>query len=763
MKTFSAYWMCLGTVLFSSIAWADDSQCEIHLYGGPEGSASTSLDVLSGNITQYAGKFYNLSFSVSDDCNAAAVQVQSVSTSSAGKVLVREGGSQFAGTYTIDTATLQLDGSGNWLLPSFTYQDAGTVSLELIFLNGRGERIINSNTVKFAYSPYAIAMEIVDPVCPDDSECAKLPILANGENFLAGDEFSVKYLAKGWCSSISGSGSAVGMSSLESCSTLPSYEYTSGSKIIALAYNEQDPDSNYLVPGEFYFNRRTEDGTGGSATADGSTERASYIKDVGRYTLKIKSYTDGKTGLEVRESVYDRNDFKVAPYYFEISPLSSSAVAEIPNSCQSNDENHRSFTYFGQPVSPEISISARNKQGDITSFFDYEYYKTDAENHGEVNIFDRYQLEFNAFTRDAVNGYTLLKHDDGSSRLVECSWCSAGNTSEFWKGGVLNLNGENYPLVSLSTGYLVRIMAKNYTDDPAREVSTGSTVIAYEGKSALTSYRDEAPVLRNGTGTDIRFYAFLGLSMRELSAGGTAYLSRDIRSDPASVRMTEEMVDNADYVHSKAVIFSGSPLELRMGRLVLSNSRSGRDDYLYMPVRAEYYRKVYNGDRLVSDGWILNTDDSCSLLSRGNFFLEPSGKTDRRIFLRDSSQIGFSDDAVSTSALVNEKNSGASAGDLTAANHGMWYLRISRPNGDASQIFFTLRILSAGRGYDFSSSGYASSVTLVRDTGAGSGFDERLVSPVWFGTSLEGIDQAFGAFRSWPGSDRILSQFQSLP
>ena len=85
----------------------------------------------------------------------------------------------------------------------------------------------------------------------------------------------------------------------------------------------------------------------------------------------------------------------------------------------------------------------------------------------------------------------------------------------------------------------------------------------------------------------------------------------------------------------------------------------------------------------------------------------------------------------------------------------MMYLRISSPEkkSDAASVnpvMFQLRDSSVGRSYPLAP---GASYVPVRDI---TGTDPVSSGPYWLGTTLEGVDQSQGAFRAWPGNDRVL-------
>ncbi len=723
------------------------------------GESISTVNTYSGEYTTLTAKLdLNVFLSLGCDINEIdSLNIYLSKNTSRGQISITDQNGDSL-VKNIKLKDLSTNSKGYYILPSFTFNDAGSVSVVIEvpslrkFLSGETFK----NSVNINYSPFALSMELEKPECSQDSECDKVSNLGNNETWLAGEEFNIKYTARAYCDALKNDSEPYSMKNLKSCPILPSFGYntSSVSTITTRAkslYFPDDDTSNYLVPKQFKFNQNSKDDRTGTTSTDGSTVRASYISDVGRFQLFIDSFKDALTGLTIKSSQYEMDeDELVAPYYFEVAPLSSSAVAEVSNTCTATDTDHNSFTYFGQPITPKISIRAMNKQGAVTTLFDKQYYEA----------ITNYHLSFKAFTGGSTSGYSYLTNKDGSSRLVDCSWCTTGTDSDIWSSGVLNLNAstsEN-PEITSSSSYFLRILAKNYTTDSVQ--SSLDQDMSLEGESTLLDYRDEAP---SYDGNWSRFYAYLGMNLQETSADGSSSVIRDIRPISSATRMSEISYINDKSENEKLVLFSGSPLELRMGRLALYNGRAGRASNLYMPIRAEYFRKIKNGDAEVSSGWILNDDDNCSLLSLDNFYIEPFGKTDSRVFLRTSQNVQFADGVVSKAQLVNEKSSSASTSSLVSAQKGQWYLRLSKPTGDASQVFFILRDSSVGLNYDLSSLSYISNFLPVRNTGISSGDDARYIQPSWLGTSLEGVDQSFGAFRSWPGSNRILYRLETLP
>ncbi len=632
-----------------------------------------------------------------------------------------------------------------YTIPSFRYYDAGIVTLNASGIVNVAD--VSSDTVitgssSFRFAPYGIQMK-VQSSCGADAECARVTSLSEDEKYLAGLDFNIFYIPKAYCTA----GESGKSEDLASCPTVPSYGYDAEhvQEISVSAENKMDISAekgNYLSPNVLKLNQHTEDDGSGSVSSDGSTLRVSEISDVGDYTLAVKEYTDAVSGLTVGRSTLALSGL-VAPYDFEFRSYSP-AQPQIRNSCGAVSSDQLSFTYFGQPVAPKLYVKARSKSGSAVTFFDSVHYR----------LIDRYSLDAELFT-SSDGTYTPLYNVINkvrSKRIVSCSTdCGDSVLGYAWQGGFLYLNATDSELMSLggtglnSASWHYRILAKGYTPD-------------LEGTKFISDYRSESP--RYDGSTWNRFYVFMSLGIREIVNADSVdadsvYVYRGVSASDPSGSLVYTYTDLAGKT-ATAALYRQNPLEMRMGRLVLSNARTAPGSSLFMPVKTEYYRRVMNGDTVASEGWIANNDDSCTVLSRDIFFIEPFGKTEGTVYLKGSSSVDYGNGMISEKAeLVNVRNSTAETGDRITADHGMMYLRISSPEKKSDEehdrpVMFQLRDSSVGRSYPLAP---GASYVPVRDI---TGTDPVSSGPYWLGTTLEGVDQSQGAFRAWPGNDRVL-------
>lgn len=714
----------------------------------PLKSLSSAFD--SSNNAFYAGrevKTYLAVIKNSEDdpsvCKTGTLKDGKVNLSLTYNTSVRSSGLDFVSSENTSVASSsgteiipEFDGT-YYTIPSFRYYDAGIVTLNasgIMNVAGVSSDTVITGSSTFRYSPYGIQMK-VQSSCGADAECARVTSLSEDEKYLAGLDFNIFYIPKAYCAA----GSSGKSEDLAGCRTVPSYGYDSDhvQEIYVSAENTRDSSAekgNYLSPNVLKLNQHTADDGSGSASSDGSTLRVSEISDVGNYTLAVKEYTDAVSGLTVGRSTLALSGL-VAPYDFEFRSYSPSQP-QIRNSCGALSSDQLSFTYFGQPVAPKLYVKARSKSGSAVTFFDREHYP----------LIDRYSLDAELFTSSDGTYAPLYNviNKVRSKRIVSCTDCGDSVLGDSWKGGFLYLNATDSELMSLggtglnSASRHYRILAKGYTPD-------------LEGTKLISDYRSESP--RYDGSTWNRFYVFMSLGIRESVDADSVY--RGVSASDSSGSLVYSYTDLAGKT-ATAALYRQNPLEMRMGRLVLSNARTAPGSSLFMPVKTEYYRRVMNGDTVASEGWVANNDDSCTVLSRDVFFIEPFGKTEGTVYLKDSPSVDYGNGMISEKAeLVNVRNSTAETADRITADHGMMYLRISSPEkkSDAASVnpvMFQLRDSSVGRSYPLAP---GASYVPVRDI---TGTDPVSSGPYWLGTTLEGVDQSQGAFRAWPGNDRVL-------
>ena len=664
-----------------------------------------------------------------------AVRTKSSFAAGDGAAVASEGGVELA---------LAMNGSV-YRIPEFYYGDAGSVTLKAVghataAEGDPGEPVALEGELTLKYAPYAVVPS-VDASCGDDTECAAVASLSGSEKYLAGQDLKITYLPKAWCSGGEGG-------DYSSCATVLSYGYDSGfqNTIEPVAENLQDTGEtkgNYLAPGLVTLDQKNDNG---ALIAGGGTERTSAISDVGNYAIRIPAFTDALSGLEIHETTLTL-DGLVAPYYFEIGQYSSS-VNPVPNSCPAADaDSQLSFTYFGQPVAPRIVLTAKNRTGDRTAFFDQSHYPQET--------LAEYSLVPDIMTSSGGTYAPLYGTGDGGvkfRRIVTCDRCSNALLSESWSGGRIYLNATSDDLLltgdasAASAPFYYRILPAGYQ----------STT---EGAEKILDYRSESPRLSGSSWS--RFYVFPALALQEASGSGS--VRRDLR---LAEGVSGEKMTYTDLLGSSvaAVVFKDSPLEMRTGRIALLSARAAPKNDLYMPVQFEYYRRVAgSGDSDVAAGWVRNTDDNCTVLSRDSFYVEPFGQSSEASYLKKitsgSVAVTYGNGVKSrTAGLVNVNDGSVSPGETATSRNGRMYLMLSSPEGDADlhSPLFLLRDFTPGINFTGTVPD-ADNVTPVRDS---VGTDPMVSGPFWLGTTLEGVDQAFGAFRAWPGTDRVIYRLE---
>ncbi len=720
----------------------------------PSKNASGGFD--SSNNAFYAGKNVQIYMAVirnSDDdpavCEAGTFKDGNVNLQLTYNSAVREGLDFVSSSDNSSVASSggtavvpDFDGSF-YTIPSFRYFDAGSVTLKasgVMDVADVSTDIQIEGEATFRFAPFGIQIN-VQSTCGSDEECAKVTALSEDEKYLAGQSFNAVYIPKAYCSE----GESGKSEDLANCRTVPSYGYDQDHTqlIFVRAENIRDDSAekgNFISPNTLNLNQHGSDEASGSVSSDGSTLRVSDISDVGEYDITVDEYSDTLSGLTVARSTLRLPGY-VAPYDFEFKPYSS-AQPQIQNSCRAASADQLSFTYFGQPVAPRLYVTARSKSGSVTGFFDRTHYP----------LIDRYSLQAEIFTSSSGSYTPLYNTINGvkSRRIVHCSGCGDPVLADSWSGGVLYLNATDSELLAAgadstaATPYHYRILAKGYTP-------------ALEGAERIYDYRSEAPRY-DGTSWN-RFYVFMSLGVREETDSDGVYRSVHASDEVGSLDFSYTDLEGRT---AAAALYKRNPLEMRMGRLALSNARVAPASNLFMPVTAEFYRTVVKNDAVASQGWVTNTDDSCTVLSRDAFFIEPFGDAGKTVYLKNGLSVDYGNGMKSEKAeLVSSRDNSAEASDRTVAQNGLMYLRISRPvpksSGGASKtVMFQLRDCSVGRNYSLEP---GTSFVPVRDI---SGIDPVSAGPYWLGTSLEGIDQAQGAFRAWPGNDRVLYRLDTF-
>ena len=242
----------------------------------------------------------------------------------------------------------------------------------------------------------------------------------------------------------------------------------------------------------------------------------------------------------------------------------------------------------------------------------------------------------------------------------------------------------------------------------------------------------------------------MGVSPTELDYDGSY-------NDPSSIYYSAER----KIVHGTDTYLKlFGPLDLRMGRIVLENARANPGKTMYLPLKMQYFSQIKSNDEVVSEGeWIDNTDDSCTRLGRQNFYVSSYlNQSEILSNLKNSGTVKYDDLHSSVLELVSERTAKAEArkeivagveDQYAVASNGVMYLRISSPSPPLP-VMFMVHTASVTEKY---SGTVPSHLTPLR---AYETKNPLTAKPVWFGISQESRDHAFGAFRAWPGNDRVL-------
>ncbi|MBQ8707362.1 MAG: hypothetical protein IJ523_04690 [Succinivibrionaceae bacterium] len=649
--------------------------------------------------------------------------------------------------------TLSADGSF-YEIPAYRYLDAGSVTLRASGViaasgssSGSGEATQQSDdtgitltgeaTLRFA--PYGIQISRSGDACAGESECEKLSLLGDEEKYLSGAAFDLRYTPRAWCAE---AGSSRASADIAKCAALASYGYDDQyqAQINVRAENlfdESDEKGNYLNPADVTVNQRATADATGSRLSDGSTLRSSYITDAGSYRLYVSRYTDPLSGLVVEPAQYDL-DGLVAPYYFELSQYATDAPF-VPNSCLAAKDGQLSFTYFGQPVTPRFYVAAKSKDGSLNRFFA-------ASSYSQIG---RYQLApelFSSYADTAEPVYSLI---DGvrSRRIVSCGdRCGDSEVAASWNAGRMYLNATAGEMQAIS-GQTGEVSAALHF----RILASGYNLLDHrEGLERNGGYRDEAPTLKDGT-TWSRFYVYPGVSVKETAGDVSVYRQVKASGTGGALHSYTDLEGRT----AQSLLFETSPLEMRTGRLALANGRAAPTSDLYMPIRAEYYRRAERGGSEIASGWVVNSDDSCTVLNKDLFFIEPfSGASADTVYLKNSASVNYGNGMKSEAfGLVSLRDGSQEPADSVMLKGGLAYLYLKKPESAnaAGSAMFLLRDISAGLYTDIAAVGSS----LLRDIPSPDG-DPAHAGPYWLGTTLEGVDQAMGAFRAWPGNDRVL-------
>ena len=616
---------------------------------------------------------------------------------------------------------LQYSDDGFYQLPGFTYNDAGEFILSASgkievstdnstdALQGASDAL--SGDTRFTASPYAVYIDLIS------SEPCQRCHSELGEKYDSGTDVSLSYIPKAWCKEITekdvdGAGVVTADDALAGCPTADSFAGTGETDpaVYAVLHDQEPgvPSQNYLHTGTLEWK-----------TA-GIRETVNQIDNTGRFDFMIDSFTDPASGLTVHRTVRQNVDGYFAPWAFAVqfAPGETYAVA---NACVNNAAGRHSFTYFAQPFPLRMKVVARTANNLDATLFDEEKYENAA----------KYFPQFAAFSPLGEK----LVDADSVSRLSDCG-DSCGSVKPVWKDGKLTFS--NYYLKLLPSG----TKSSDYGNLPTRD------------------YRGEAPSYNVAAAENSRLSAFtvslgmqMGVSPTELDYDGSY-------NDPSSIYYSAER----KIVHGTDTYLKlFGPLDLRMGRIVLENARANPGKTMYLPLKMQYFSQIKSNDiksndEVVSEGeWIDNTDDSCTRLGRQNFYVSSYlNQSEILSNLKNSGTVKYDDLHSSVLALVSERTAEAEArkeivagveDQYAVAVNGVMYLRISSPS---LPVMFMVHTASVTENY---SGTVPSHLTPLR---AYETENPLTAKPVWFGISQESRDHAFGAFRAWPGNDRVL-------
>ena len=617
---------------------------------------------------------------------------------------------------------------GFYRLPGFTYNDAGEFILSASgkievstdnstdALQGASDAL--SGDTRFTASPYAVYIDLIS------SEPCKQCHSELGEKYVSGKDVSLNYIPKAWCKEITEKVVDRAMvvtadDALAGCPTADSFAGTGETDPAVYAVPHVPHGQEPGVPSQNYLHT----GTLEWKTA-GSRNTVNQIDNTGRFDFMIDSFTDPASGLTVHRTVRQNIDGYFAPWAFAVqfAPGETYAVA---NACVNNAAGRHSFTYFAQPFPLRMNVVARTANNLDATLFDEEKYENAA----------KYFPQFAAFSPLGEK----LVDADSVSRLSDC-----GSKKPVWKDGKLTFS--DYYLKLFPSG----------------------TKSSDYGKLPTRDYRGEAPSYNVAAAENARLSAFtvsLGMQMGvSLNTRTTEHHELDYDgsyNDPSSIYYSAER----KIVHGTDTYLKlFGPLDLRMGRIVLENARANPGKTMYLPLKMQYFSQIKSNDEVndevVSEGeWIDNTDDSCTRLGRQNFYVSSYlNQSEILSNLKNSGTVKYDDLHSSVLELVSERTAEAEVrkeivegveDQYAVASNGVMYLRISSPS-PSLPVMFMVHTASVTEKY---SGTVPSHLTPLR---AYETKNPLTAKPEWFGISQESRDHAFGAFRAWPGNDRVL-------
>ena len=629
---------------------------------------------------------------------------------------------------------LEYSDDGFYRLPGFTYNDAGEFILSASgkievstdnstdALQGASDAL--SGDTRFTASPYAVYIDLSAEQC---KRCHS----ELGEKYDSGMNVSLNYIPKAWCKEITekdvdGAMVVTADDALAGCPTADSFAGTGETDPAVYAVPHVPHGQEPGVSSQNYLHTRTLEWK----TA-GSRNTVNQIDNTGRFDFMIDSFIDPASGLTVHRTVRQNVDGYFAPWAFAVqfAPGETYAVA---NACVNNAAGRHSFTYFAQPFPLRMKVVARTANNLDATLFDEDKYKNAA----------KYFPQFAAFSPLGEK----LVDADSVSRLSDCG-DSCGSVKPVWKDGKLTFS--DYYLKLFPSG----------------------TKSSDYGKLPTRDYRGEAPSYNVAAAENSRLSAFtvsLGMQMGVSLPLTTEHHEMDYDgsyNDPSSIYYSAER----KIVHGTDTYLKlFGPLDLRMGRIVLENARANPGKTMYLPLKMQYFSQIKSNDEesndeVVSEGeWIDNTDDSCTRLGRQNFYVSSYlNQSEILSNLKNSGTVKYDDLHSSVLELVSERTAEAEArkeivegvedqyDQYAVASNGVMYLRISSPS-PSLPVMFMVHTASVTEKY---SGTVPSHLTPLR---AYETKNPLTAKPVWFGISQESRDHAFGAFRAWPGNDRVL-------
>ena len=624
---------------------------------------------------------------------------------------------------------------GFYRLPVFTYNDAGEFILSASgkikvstdnstdALQGASDAL--SGDTRFTASPYAVYIDLSSEPCQRWRCHSEL-----GEKYVSGKDVSLNYIPKAWCKEITekdvdGASVVTADDALAGCPTADSFAGTGETDPAVYAVPHVPHGQEPGVSSQNYLHTRTLEWK----TA-GSRNTVNQIDNTGRFDFMIDSFIDPASGLTVHRTVRQNIDGYFAPWAFAVqfAPGETYAVA---NACVNNAAGRHSFTYFAQPFPLRMNVVARTANNLDATLFDEEKYENAA----------KYFPQFAAFSPLGEK----LVDADSVSRLSDCG-DSCGSVKPVWKDGKLTFS--DYYLKLLPSG----TKSSDYGNLPTRD------------------YRGEAPSYNVAAAENSRLSAFtvsLGMQMGVSLPLTTEHHEMDYDgsyNDPSSIYYSAER----KIVHGTDTYLKlFGPLDLRMGRIVLENARANPGKTMYLPLKMQYFSQIKSNDEesndeVVSEGeWIDNTDDSCTRLGRQNFYVSSYlNQSEILSNLKNSGTVKYDDLHSSVLELVSERTAKAEArkeivegveeeDQYAVASNGVMYLRISSPS-PSLPVMFMVHTASVTEKYSGTVPSHLTPLSAYETK------NPLTAKPVWFGISQESRDHAFGAFRAWPGNDRVL-------